>query len=538
MRPDRRIFPTLLAAALTVAACGTPTARPALGGRPWVVATTSDLAGVNELVSGGVRFTHEIQRLLYLELLEEQPDYARHPPSFAPSLAASWETSPDHLTLTFHLRPDARWSDGAPVTARDVLFTYRAQRDPAIAWSYADSKDSVAEITAPDEHTVRFRFRIPYAFGLVDVNDGQIFPEHAWGELPFADWRRSGDWFRHHLVVSGPYTIASWQPGAELVLERNPDSIAADPGGPERVTFRVVPDPAAEIEQLLAGELDFVDNLAPLDAQRVKADPKLKLLTSDSRQFDYIGWNERRPPFDDPEIRRALTLGIDRQALVDTLWKGYARVAAGPVPANAWARDPELAPWPYDPDAARSILARKGFADRDGDGILERHGRPFRFELVTNSSNRIRSDALVLIQAQLRRIGVDVVPRTMELQTLTERNRAGDYDATLAGWAIDTTLDFRPYFDSGERGPTGWNFIDYANPEVDRLFDEIRAQPDLERSKPLFVRLQRILHDQQPYTFLWEQRRLAAVRADVEGAEITPLAALASLPHWRRRPHG
>ena len=303
------------------------------------------------------------------------------------------------------------------------------------------------------------------------------------------------------------------------------------------MVFRVVPDPAALVERLLAGELDFYDGLSPLDAERIRASPRLRLLVADSRQFDYIAWNGRRAPFDDPAVRRALTLGIDRQALVDVLWRGFARVAAGPVPAGVWARDPELAPWPYDPDAARTLLASRGFADHDGDGVLDRDGRPLRFELTTNASNRLRSDAAVLIRDQLKRIGVDVQPRTLELQALVERNQAGDFDATIAGWAIDTTLDLRPYFHSSEIAD-GQNFVAYRNAEVDRALDRARSEPDLASARPLLVRVQRILRDEQPYTFLWEPRRLAAVARDLEGVEVTHLSSLGSLARWSRAPAG
>lgn len=527
------------ALALLVAACAAREERRAdstgdrAGGETFVVATTVDLGGVNELISGGVRFSHEILDLLFLGLLEEQPDAAGHPPGFEPSLAEQWELSPDRRELTFRLRTDARWSDGTAITAKDVLFTYSAQRSEEVAWVYSDAKDAIAEVVALDERTVRFRFREPYPYQLVDVNDGRVLPEHAWGPRPFADWRSSGDWFREHLVTSGPFHLTSWQPGIELILERNPLSFAADLAGPERVVFRVVPDPAALVEQLLAGRFDFADGLSPSDALRIRKTASLRLISTPSRQFDYIAWNLRRAPFAETGVRRALALAIDRQALVEALWGDWARVAVGPIPFESWARDRELAPLPYDPARARLLLAEAGYADSDRDGLLERQGEPFRFELSTNSGNRQRSDALVLVQEQLRRVGIEAVPRLYEIQTLTEKNLAGDFDATLAGWSVDTTLDLRPYFHSREIA-AGWNFIAYSNPEVDRLLDEIRNVPALDLARPLFVRLQRLLHEEQPYAFLWEPSRLAAVRRGIAGVEPNSLSALASLPRWRR----
>jgi len=498
-----------------------------------VVATTVDLGGVNTLVAPQVRFTREIQDLLFRGLVEEQADFSTHPPSFEPALADRWEISPDGLTMTFHLRPDGRWSDGAAIDAHDVEFTYRAQTSPEVAWPYADSKNVIESLTAVDARTVVFRLRSPGPFRLVDVNDGVVLPAHAWESIPFAHWRRSAERFRASAVSSGPYVLGAWQPGVELELRPNPEFRSLDTGAaPRPLVFRVVPDPAALVEQLLAGEFDFYDGVSALDAERVAASPRLRLIESASRQFECIAWNTRRPPFDDVEVRRALTLAIDRQGLVDAIWRGRSRVAAGPVPSFVWARDPELRPWPYSPEEARRILAGRGFADHDGDGILDRDGKPFEIELTTNSGNRPRADAAQLIQAQLARLGVRVVPRTLELQALTELNLAGDFDATILGWSIDTTLDFRPYFHSAEMAD-GWNFIGFSDAETDRLLDAVRAAPSVEATRGPLIGLQRRLHEMQPYTFLWEPPRLAAVRRGIAGAEITPLSALRSAPRWR-----
>jgi peptide/nickel transport system substrate-binding protein len=538
-----RIRTTLVApmlAALLCGASGAPAPAPTVAadeprrGGEATAATLADLAGVNELVSGRYGFTNEALDQMFLQLLREQPDYADHPPTLAPELATSYEFSPDRRTLTFRLRADVRWSDGEPVTAEDVRFSWQAQRSPEVAWAFADSKDAITDVEVIDPQTARFHFSEVYPYQLVDANDGKILPRHLWSQLPFAAWPESADWFRDHIAVTGPFQLGAWQPNQEVVLERNQRYL--DPALPrlDRVRFRVVPDPAAQVEQLLAGSLDFLPSVGPDATVRLAVAPEVELLVFPGRQYEYICWNTGRPPFDDPDIRRALTLAIDRQALVDTLWRGYARVAASPILANVWARAKDLAPWPYDPREASRILAAKGFRDVDGDGILERGGHPFRFELTTNSANRVRSDAVVLIQEQLRRVGVDVEPRTLEMQTLTAANLAHGFDATLGGWAVDTTLDLRPYFHSGE-AHGGYNFGSYSNPELDRLLVAVRQVADLEATRPMFDRIQRILHAEQPYTFLWESQRLAAVRRELGAVEPNALSSLASVARWWRR---
>jgi len=523
----------LLAAALAVA-CGA--AKPAPP-RPAsaVGVTIADLSQVNELVAGDVRFTTDVLDQIFVQLLSEQPDFTEHPPTFAPELAASYEFSADRSTLTFHLRRDAVWSDGVPITAADVRFTWEAQRSPDVAWSYADLKDAIRDVEVVDPHTVRFHFAQTYAYQLVDANEGKILPKHVWGTLPFAEWRERADWFREHLVTSGPFRLGAWRPGAEIVLERNERYFDRSLPKLDRVTFRVAPDAATHVEQLLAGTIDFACGLTPADASRLAGHPDLRVIAFDYRQYDYICWNALRRPFDDPAVRRALTLAIDRQALIDTLWKGYARIASSPIPSNLWAHDRELVAWPHDPAEARRLLAAAGFVDGDRDGILERDGRPFTFELSTNSSNRIRSDALVMIQAQLRQVGIDARPRTLEIHTLTERNLAHDFDATLSGWSVDTTLDLKPYFHSSE-ADGGYNFGSFRDPEVDERIAAARRASTPEAAKPDLVAVQRILHQQQPYTFLWEPQRLCAVRGDLEDVRPNALSAYFNLPEWRRSP--
>ncbi len=511
---------------------GTPAPAP-LPARA-VGATIADLSGVNELLAADIQFTTDILDQLFVQLLSEQADFTEHPPTFAPELARSYDWSPDHRQLTFHLRADAVWSDGVPITAEDVRWTWQAQISPDIAWSYADLKDAITDVEVVDPHTVRYHFREAYTTQLLDAIEGKILPKHAWEQIPFSEWRQRADWFRDHLVTSGPFRLAAWKPGEEIVLARNERYF--DPAQPklDRVVFRVAPDAASHIEQLLAGTLDFACGVTPADAARIAPREDLRIVAFDNRQYDYVCWNTLRPPFDDPEIRRALTLAIDRQALVDTLFKGYARVASSPIPSNFWAHDPALAPLPYDPAEARRILAAKGFGDRDGDGIVERQGKSFAFELSTNSSNRIRSAAVVLIQEQLRKVGIAATPRTLEIHALTEANRAHDFDATISGWAIDTTLDLKPYFHSTESAG-GYNIGSYRNAEVDRLLEAARRTPTPQDALPDLLRIQQVLHAEQPYTFLWEPQRLCAVRSDLADVHPNAISAYFNLPEWQRR---
>ena len=265
------VVPLLLIALLSsIAACAKTPDKPAPvvsnephAGGTVVFGNAEDLVSVNEVLAGGTVLSADVaSRLLFLRLFEEQPDYREHPPTFAPALAESYEWSPDHLTLTLHLRPNVVWSDGVPVTADDVRFSWQAQTNPDVAWEFSYLKESVRDVEVVDAHTVRMHFTHAYFAQLADANEGVILPKHAWEKLPFKQWRASSDWFRQNLVVDGPFTLASWTPQQEIVFARN-QVLRTRPPRLDRLVIRIVPDASGLLEQLLAGQIDYVPQIPP-----------------------------------------------------------------------------------------------------------------------------------------------------------------------------------------------------------------------------------------------------------------------------------
>ncbi|HEX4963920.1 MAG TPA: ABC transporter substrate-binding protein [Thermoanaerobaculia bacterium] len=508
------------------AAAGTPRR-----GGTVVTGWTAEPGGVNELILPSLQPTQEMLFRLFLHLVEEQPDFDKHPATVAPQLARSYDWSPDHKVLTFHLRDDVVWSDGVPVTADDVRWTWQAQVSKDVVWEDADAKQWITDVEAVDPHTVRFHFSRVYAKQLLDANEGMVLPKHAWEKLPFAEWRKSGDWFKRNLVVDGPFTIASWQPQQQVVLARNERYYEKRLPRLDRVVMRLVPNQATSLTQLLNGELDFVPQIAPGDVKRVQDDPRLRLIAYWFNIYVAVGWNNDNPLFRDPEVRRALTLGIDRQKIVDTLLGPYGRVASSPVLNMVWAHDPTIKPWPYDPAEARRILAAKGWKDTDGDGVLDKDGKPFSFELLTNAGNQLRTDATVMIQDQLKKVGVQAVPRQTEFNTLMSQTTQGKFAAAILGFTMDTSLDMRSNFHSKSIND-GADYVRYSNPEMDRLIDTAAVQPDMLSQRPYLNQIQQLVHRDQPVTFLWESQRLTAVNKRVKDVRPTLAFSFFNLKEW------
>jgi len=512
----------LLFVAFAAASCGRGAdepgaARPRRGGTI-VLGSISDVDSWNEYRSQQ-SFAVNLLRRVFLRLALEPASPEAGPGAYTPLLAESWSFSEDGRTLTFRLR-EATWSDGRPISADDVRFTWLAQTSEEVAWVGASTKEHITDVEVLDPRTVIFRFDIDYPYQLADAVDGGILPRHAFGEIPFEQWT-SHDWSTIS-IASGPFLLESHRPGLETVLVRNPSYFAEGYPLADRVVVRYVPDIGNLLTQLRAGEIDYVEGVPPRDASRLAGDTDLTLIPFDYPAYDYLGWNGTRAPFADPELRRALTLAIDRQALVDDLLYGYGKVSNGPLPSSWWGAAREIEPWPYDPEEARRILAAKGYAADGG-------GRALELELLTNSGNRTREDMLVKIQEQLSRVGVRAEVRPLEMRAMREKVTSGDYDGYLGGWVFSGRVELAVFFRTG----SPYNVVGYHSAEADALFEELDGCATWETMEPLLRQVQERIHEDQPYTFLYEMKRIAAHGPRLGGVEIDiPSDSLARLERF------
>lgn len=525
----------LAALAVVTAGCGngapTPVEVPAepVSGGTVVIATLSDVQSWNPYLADD-ELSEEVLSLLYPSLAVEQADYRDHPPSFEPNLASAWSVSDDGLELTFELEPDARWSDGEAVTADDVVFTWRVQTAPEVAWTASYIKDAIESVEALGPHTVRFRFRYRYPYQLMDANDGLIVPEHVFAAVPFDEWE-DADWAAR-AVSAGPFAREAWRPQQEVVLARNPSFWRDGRPRLDRIVLRVVASKEGALNLLLTGGADLIRGVPPEDAARVEADPRLRLVSFPDRGYSYVAWNTRRPQLADPQVRRALGLAIDRRALVDAVLHGHGAPAVGPVLTTMWAFHDALEPMPHDPAAAVALLEAAGWVDRDGDGVRDRDGEPLAIELMTNSENEVRQDMCVLIEQNLERIGADVTTRFVEWGSMLSYLESGRFDAALSRWVEPTQVDLEEVWHSTDPARRGFNYPAFADPEVDRLLAEVAEIPRAEDQQPLLARIQEIVVDQQPYAFLVEHRRLVGVDRRLRDAEINDAALFLNVGEW------
>ena len=497
------------------------------GGRV-VIGVPGDVTSLN-IYTATNAFSQEMVDRLFLKLADEQDDFSQGPPTFAPSLAKSWEISPDGLQLTFHLDARARWSDGRPVTARDVVFSHQAATSREVSWVGSDVKDFIVDVRAPDERTVVYRFRQVDPYRLMDAAEGNVLPAHAYEKTPLADWPKRS--FLEAPVVDGPFLLKRYERGTLIELARNPNYLRAPLPKLDSVVFRILPDEATLVNELLSGGIDVMENVPATATKRIEADPRLRLVRVPDLSYHFICWNTSRPLFVDGRVRRALTLSIDREAIREALLPDTGRPSSGPVLSFLWAHDPSLRPLPYDPDAARALLKEAGWVDTDGDGLVDRDGRPFRFTLDINQGSRLRADVAQMVAAQLLKVGVEAVPRLFEFGAFIERHEKHDFDAFVGSWRESTKVDLKSAFHSASRDG-GYNYGMYANPRLDEIIDRARAATDPKEARALWFKAQAIVAADQPYTFLFERDRLNAVPRRLQGLRMGPRTAYTGLEEW------
>lgn len=473
----------------------------------------TDISTLNPVVLGS-RYDRYVANYLFTPLV--YLDRSLQP---IPGLADAWEISDDGLTYRFELNKKATFSNGRPVRAADVVYTLRKIADPktkAVQVYDAFSSLDSAKTRAIDEHTVEVVFRQRLAAQLLRFNDVLVIPEDVYAVGDF------GKDFTTSAVGSGPYRLVRRDVGKEIVLQRRKDYWRERPHI-ETVIFKVVNDHGTAFNALKSGDLD--ESVVPSDTWlREKNNPQITRTIDFQRfyslNYNYIAWNNRDPLFKDKRIRRAMSMCIPIEAVIRDLFQGTARAMSGPFTPDEWAYNPNVPVVRYDPLGAQELLAAAGWKDSNRDGVLDKDGKPFRFDLVIMTGSATSTQFAQMAQAELKKVGVQVDIVMMDGAMAIQRLMAGNYQSAYLSWDLDADPDPYAIFHSSQSdGGGGQNFVFYANAEADRIMDEARRELDPSKRKDMYWRLHEILAEDQPYTWVVQVSAKWGLNKRVHGVE-------------------
>ncbi|MGA7991226.1 MAG: ABC transporter substrate-binding protein [Thermoanaerobaculia bacterium] len=452
--------------------------------------------------------------------------------NLVPGLAEEVSDSPDHLVFTVRLRPDARWEDGTSVTSADIVFTLNALMDPKTpALTRRPLFEGFSKAEAVDPRTARVTFRTASA-GRRDAFNLPLLSAAAWKDADVATHPRN-----RNPLANGPFRLAAWEAGRSISLVRN-TQFAGPPPPAEQVVFRVVPETAPAFAGLLSGDLD---EMRLTFAQKKEVDAKAatagapRAVTFDELAYAYFGWNNRSPQFADRRVRRALTMLVDRESIGRNLYGGLAKLSNGPLPPAHWAWDPSIAPWPYDVVQAERLLDEAGFP-KGPDGMRRKGNVRLAFTFSLGMGSDVQRQMVELAQQSYRRAGIDMKIQPLEWATFSAKVDAGELEAWAAAWNLDPYPDLAALWQSSQTPPNGLNNCFYRNPDVDARLARLRLAFDRGEARGLLAEIQRLIHEDEPVSFLNTPLTKWGVAGRIEGVRTSPIGLFLFWPgasSWR-----
>jgi peptide/nickel transport system substrate-binding protein len=494
----------------------------------WLVQTFSVIPDrLTPLISTDL-YSSDVQSAVLESLCDRDPVTLK----WVPTIAESFKVSEDGLRIDFVIRRGVTFSDGEPLTADDVLWTYNWIMNPQVECPRDKAYyEKVKSVEQQGDYAVSFTFKEPY-FKAMELAAGMpILPKHFYSKFTPEQYNRSTGL----LMGSGPYRLADpegWrpEPGKPVELVRNERYWSVPPAF-DRLVWRVIQLDAARLTTFRNGDIDLYDRIDPEQYKAMLGDPELLSRTQHYEYYTpvkgylYCGWNEFRngkpTPFADKRVRRAMTMLTDRQRIINDIFLGYGRVSTGPFSKLSPQYNQAIQPIPYDPAKAKELLKEAGYADRNGDGVLEGpDGKPFKFKVAYNAGSDVRGRMVLLMKDTFAKAGVLVEPEPLEWSVLLQRlQKTRDFDAAVLGWGGVIEADPYQIFHSSQIEGTGDDYVHYANPELDKVIEQARTTADEQKRTELWHKVHAILHEDQPYTFLVDQEELTFMSSRIKNVQ-------------------
>ena len=422
-----------------------------------------------------------------------------------PTLAERLD-NPDPLTYVATLRRGVKFHDGRELTSKDVVYNYSQYLDPNFISPFKGAFKVLESVRALDEYRVEFRLKEPFAAFPIQLVTPPIVPAGA------------GPDFAVHPIGTGPYRFVRYDVDDKVVLEPFKEYFAGAPRN-NGLIIKVVPDDTMRGLELRKGSVDLVVNDLPPDmVHEFEKENRFALTQAPGLDYAYLGFNMRDPIAGDKRVRQAIGHAINRRAIVDYLRRGLARPAMGLIPSQAWAFEPDVRQFEYDPERAKQLLDEAGYRDPDGDGPLPR--LRLSLKISTNEETRLQS---TVIQEDLRRVGIDLDVRSYEFATFYGDVLKGNFQLFSLQWVGGALVDpdiLRRVFHSSQVPPAGFNRGYYSNPEVDRLIDLASSAIDESVRKRYYGEAQKLIAEDAPYISIWNRTNVAVAQRSLSGLQL------------------
>ena len=455
-----------------------------------------------------------------------------------PSLADSWSWAPDSLSIAFHIDPKAHWADGVPVRAVDVLYSFRVNKSKAIGSAVLPLLADVDSVTARDSLTpvIWFRARSLEQFYNA-ATQTRVLPAHLLQGTPDSALQTSA--FGRNPVGSGPYKFVRWVSGTTIEVAAD-STFHRGRAKIDRIIWSVTGTPDAAMLRLFSGEANFADKVRKQDIEQIAKHPDLKVVHYPSMLAYFLRFNQRErkgkaphPIFGDREVRRALSMAIDRRRAVSTVYDSTTPLLYGPFTSNLATFDSKLYQLPYAPDSAATILERRGWV-MGTDGLRHKGATPLRFSLVVPGSSTQRQQLAVLLQDMLKKVGAAMEIDHVDFPTLGAKQSAHDYDVTFEGMMLDPTPSgIRQEWSTTSAKAEGQiNSGHYSNPAFDAAVDSAVGTIDPQLAIALYRRAYAIIANDAPGVWLYQPPGIAGMSTRLHPAPMRADMWWVHLAEW------
>jgi peptide/nickel transport system substrate-binding protein len=445
--------------------------------------------------------------------------------------------SKDGLTITYHLRRGVKWSDGVPFTSKDVKFSWQAVMNKANNATSRRGYDLVASVDTPDASTVVFHMKqkfAPVVNTLFAESDNPIWvvPEHILGKYPDINQVP----FNNQPIGTGPFTVAEWAKGDHITFVRNDNYFMGKPKL-DRIVVHVIPDENTTINELKTHDIDYMFQASPDTCKELQGISGVNLTFNSVDGYESVLLNLSHPPLDDIRVRKAIAYAINKKELVDKLTCGTQKIATEDHPDFMWAHNPNVTQYDYNPQMAKQLLQQAGYTPGP-NGLVQKNGRGISLLGVTNTTNVTRRQLSVLVQAQLRAVGIDLAiknyPGAQLFAPAGEGGilQLGKFDLSFSGWYAGVDPDDSSQFICAMFPPGGYNYTRYCNKGMDATQQDALTHFDQPTRQTAYHKVEGMLADDVPQIFFWWIRQQQPINTDLKGFDPNPATETWNAYQW------